>query len=137
MFRKDSFLGELAINIADFEDGEKHNKWYKLANEPAKKKKDPVEGEIHLEMYFTPAPDKDQPASEADNTKDKSKKDAKATKKKEPAKIEDSYKLGKEIGRFFYIFSKLNHLVVPFLLSGKEFERLPAKNTLSSVFLKN
>jgi Ca2+-dependent lipid-binding protein len=75
LFRKDGFLGELTIPIANFEDGQKQDKWYKLSNEPEKKKKDPASGEVHLEIFFTPSPNSgasDKP--QADNKEGKAKK---------------------------------------------------------------
>jgi len=97
LFKKDSFLGEITLSLSDFEDGEKHDQWYKLSNEPSKKKKDPTPGEVHLEIFFSP--NKSRAPSETNLDDKKISSSGSATKKKEPAKIDDSYKLGKEIGR--------------------------------------
>lgn len=114
-------MGETYINLADFGDGEEHDKWYSLQSEPTKKKQDPNQkGEIRVKCHFsgppgskpsksgttssasssTPAtsPTKDAPK---EKPKEKAAEDKSKSSKDGPVKIEDKYNMGDVIGRFF------------------------------------
>ncbi len=103
LFSSDEFMGEINLNLAEYADGELHDKWLTLQNEPIKKKLDKVPGEIHIKVQFTGPPElqkakdtKGATTSAASDTKDKKVEPAKPSK---PVTIEDKYDLGKVIGR--------------------------------------
>lgn len=102
----DDFLGEVQLDITKFADGKAQDLWLTLANEP-KKKEGATKGEVHVQVTYedgrpkksgehadgngastpaptatTPTPEKHTPAADA-----------------KPAKIEDLYEIGKELGR--------------------------------------
>jgi len=108
LFSSDEFMGEISLNLSEYSDGELHDKWFTLQNEPQKKKLDKTPGEIHIKVHFTGPPELQKPKEQtktASSTttnpspaaaKDQPKEQAKPTK---PVTIEDKYDLGKVIGR--------------------------------------
>jgi len=129
LFSKDETMGEVTIALQDYANGEETDKWYKLNNEPQKKKKTKETGEIRLKIWFSGplVQEKKKEESEAkkvekapetkpeikSETKVEDKKDVKKEKKEKkdkkekrssstadkPASIEDKYELKKIIGR--------------------------------------
>lgn len=108
LFSADEFMGEVILPLEEFADGNLHDKWYLLSNEPLKKKKDPkIPGEIHIKVQFTgvgvvpkaatvPAPQQ-QTSTPTTNTTSTTSKEA--PKPKKAVTIDDKYDLGKVIGR--------------------------------------
>eukprot|EP01114_Cavostelium_apophysatum_P003103 TRINITY_DN1283_c0_g1_i1.p1 TRINITY_DN1283_c0_g1~~TRINITY_DN1283_c0_g1_i1.p1 ORF type:complete len:492 (+),score=179.30 TRINITY_DN1283_c0_g1_i1:41-1477(+) len=108
---RDELMGELKIPLATFADGEEADKWYKLDNEPQKKKVDKTPGEIRIKIKFTGSAVRKgtttsgTPASTPSKTAEKvDKKDEKPAAKAEEKEqkvtsIEQKYDLGKVIGR--------------------------------------
>jgi len=103
LFSSDEFMGEITLNLVEYSDGELHDKWLTLQNEPLKKKLDKVPGEVHVKVQFTGPPELQKPkesASKAATTATPSEKKAEAAPKStKPLTIDDKYDLGKVIGR--------------------------------------
>jgi len=116
LISKDQFMGEVKIQVSDFADGQNHENWYKLENEPQKKKIDKNQGEIKLKFVFSGANMAPPKASSPSTPQTNSSSAPKAEEKKEttsnapekkaekvvekaPATIEEKYDLGKIIGR--------------------------------------
>jgi len=90
---RDSLIGTATLNLANYSVGEPKSEWITLHME---KKKGTTE--LHIQTHFS-GPD-DGKESKATNLSSKdSVKDKEAPKKNTPVKIEDNYKLGKELGR--------------------------------------
>jgi len=122
LFTRDDFLGDVVLHLAEFGDGREHDRWFTLANEPEKKKKDKTPAEIHLKIKFT-GPNVVLPPVEAEKevpkpqqaaasptspttTNANSKKTTPPVKTTKPtpeppraARIDDKYELGKVLGR--------------------------------------
>jgi len=109
---KDENMGELILNLKDFANGEFHEAWFPLSKEPEKKKKDPaVKGEVHLKVWFTgpqfqPGQRRGSSAEKPQKEKEESSPE-KIPVKKGPLKIEDSYEMGKVLGRGAFSVVKL------------------------------
>lgn len=116
LFSSDEFMGEVNLSLDEFADGNVHDKWIVLNNEPQKKKKDKAPGEIHLKVSFSGVPDEKKEVTSskpqiADVKKEEKKEDKKEIKQEvpkdikpvkkdsKPVTIEDKYDLGKVIGR--------------------------------------
>jgi len=87
LFSKDEVLGEVTLSLNDYIDGQESEKWYKLTNEPTKKKKTKEPAEILLKVSFTgpPGQEKKEPKKETkkEEVKEEKKEDRKEEKKEE------------------------------------------------------
>jgi len=129
LITKDELMGEVIIHLKDYADGNQIDKWFKLENEPLKKKKTKEQGELHLRVWFSgpikqetkpPAKDTKKQTEQAhteskpaeskpvSTTTEPVKKEIPMETKKEPEKkkveskpvaVEDKYELKKVIGR--------------------------------------
>jgi hypothetical protein len=118
MVYRDEFMGEVHVKLADFCDGEVHDKWFPLQNEPAAKKIDKAQGEIHLKLHFKS--DHARPKSAKASTSAEVAKPTPGAKQPEVAKtIEEKYDLGKVIGRSARLFGIFVHLLQRCLFRGK------------------
>lgn len=96
----DDFLGEIAISLKGLSDGNPHDEWHQLSNEPKKTKdKNPNKppGEIRIKLHYPIAnqPVKETVVAPVPKTKMKMKSSSKKAKK-----LEDKYIIGKELGRY-------------------------------------
>jgi len=111
MIYKDEFMGEVKLNLLDIADGQVHDKWYPLENEPQKKKIDPAQGELRLKIKFT-GPHAKSPKGSEQSAQQTQQAPAKSpsqsqSQTQEPEKppvttnvnIEERYELGKILGR--------------------------------------
>jgi len=104
----DDFLGEIQIDIGKYADGNPHDLWLTLANEP-KKKEGAAKGEVHVIITYdgtkkgdatgTPAAGDAAHSEAAPATNGASPAPTSAPVDAKPEKLEDKYEIGKELGR--------------------------------------
>jgi calcium/calmodulin-dependent protein kinase I len=96
-----TLLGSVTLNLKNYADGSKKEEWMTLMVE--KKKKDTPLPELYLQCYFSgPPAEKGKDGKEEKTPTEKGSKDqpkVQEPKKTGPVRIEDNYKLGKELGR--------------------------------------
>jgi len=56
LFSKDELMGDITIKLQEYDNGSETDKWYKLNNEPLKKKKTKEPGEIRFKLWYSGPP---------------------------------------------------------------------------------
>jgi len=98
----DDFLGEVAIPVKKAETGEVVDEWYRLENEPKKKKdKNQPGAEIRVKLHYPSAkPTKAVTVTVGEIKTDSTQKETTQTSEKSVEKsVRDCYEFGKELGR--------------------------------------
>jgi hypothetical protein len=96
-FSKDDFLGEITIKVGDLPLNTEVDEWYTLENEPEKPtvaKKDNKAGQLRLGMKL-----KSKDAPKKSDKAEKGEKKQMSQHNESEGKLEDTYDLGKELGR--------------------------------------